>query len=58
MLYKVVLTFTCKSVDQTPACDLSNESYIEQYFHVVLFYAVKGLLIGKFVDRSLKVCYH
>ena len=42
MLYKVVLAFTCKSVDEV--CDHSNESYSEQYFHVVLFniyYAVQ-----------------
>ena len=27
MLYKVVLAFTCKSVDETFVCDHSNESY-------------------------------
>ena len=34
MLYTVVLTF--KSVDETLVCDHSNESYIKQFFHVIL----------------------
>ena len=34
MLYKVVLTF--KSVDEILQCNLSNESYTEQYFSMVL----------------------
>ena len=33
MLYEVVQTF--KSVDKTLVCDHSNESYSEQYVHVV-----------------------
>ena len=28
MLYKVALTFTCMSVDETLVCDHSNESYM------------------------------
>ena len=35
MLYKVVLPF--ESVDEILKCNLSNESYSEQYFPVVLF---------------------
>ena len=58
MLYKVVLTL--KSVDETPVymCDHSNESYSEQYFHVVLFIMLyKVVLTFKSVDETL-VCDH
>ena len=55
MLYKVVLTFN--SVDETLACDHSNET-IEQYFHVVLFIMLyKVILTFKSVDETL-VCDH
>ena len=33
MMYKVVPT---ESVDETLVCDHSNESYIEQYVHVII----------------------
>ena len=56
MLYKVVLTF--KSVDETLVCDDSNESRIEQYFHVVLFIMLhKVVLTFKSVDKT-RVCDH
>ena len=56
MLYKVVLTF--KSVDETLVCDHSNESYMELYFHVVLFITLyKVVLAFKSVDEKL-MCDH
>ena len=55
-VYKMVLTF--KSVDETLVCDHSNESRIEQYFHVVLFIMLyKVVLTFKSVDETL-VCDH
>ena len=40
MLYKVVLTF--KSVDETLACDHSNESYWAVLSCGTVYYAVQG----------------
>ena len=40
MLYKVVLTF--KSVDETLACDHSNESYWAVLSCDIVYYAVQG----------------
>ena len=40
MLYKVVLTF--KSVDDTPVCDHSNESYWAVLSCGIVYYAVQG----------------
>ena len=40
MLYKVVLTF--KSVDETPVCDHSNESYCAVLSCGTVYYAVQG----------------
>ncbi len=52
MLYKVVLFF--KSVDETLVCDHSNENYIEQFFHVVLFIMLyKVVLTLKSVIETL-----
>ena len=58
IVYKVVLTFT--SVDETLVCDHLNESYIEQYFIMVMFIIMmlyKVVLTFKSVDETL-VCDH
>lgn len=34
-----------ESVDQIPECDHSNESYTEQYFHVVLYIMVYKVVL-------------
>jgi len=55
MLYKVVLIF--KSVENL-VCDHSNESFIGQYFHVVLcFVQYEVVLIFTSVDKTL-LCDH
>ena len=43
-------------VNETPLCDHSNESYIEQHFHVMLIimpYTVYGGFNFKSVDETL-----
>ena len=40
MLYKVILTF--KSVDETPVCDNSNESYRVVLSCGTVYYVVQG----------------
>ena len=52
----VVVTF--KSVDETLACNHSNESYNEQSFHVVLFIMLSKVVVTfRSVDETL-VCDH
>jgi len=50
MLYKNVLPF--ESVDDFLKCDHSNESYIEQYFQVVL--GIQGMGTRESEIRHLK----
>ena len=40
MLYKVVLSY--KSVDETPVCDHSNESYCTVHLCSTVYYAVRS----------------
>ena len=47
ILYKVLLA--CKSVDETPVCDNSNESYTVVLSCGIVYYAVQG-------GTSFEVC--